>query len=88
MGLHKGTTFKIAGNLTNTNDKICALRKFFVEINTIQYNHTMLGVESVLGNCCIYFTVQGVGKKNFITFCSVSSHQKVGPAIFWRAAEI
>ena len=88
MGLHNVTTCNKAGNLANTNDKICALRKFFVEINTIQYNHTMLGVESVLGNCCIYFTVQGVGKKNFITFCSVSSHQKVGPAIFWRAAEI
>ena len=68
MGLHKGTTFKIAGNLTNTNDKICALRKFFVEINTIQYNHTMLGVESVLRNCCIYFTVQVVGKKPSFPF--------------------
>ena len=70
MGLHNVTTCNKAGNLANTNDKICALRKFFVEINTIQYNHTMLGVESVLGNCCIYLSWQK--KLHYLLFCEQS----------------
>ena len=66
MGLHNVTTCNKAGNLANTNDKICALRKFLVEINTIQYNHTMQG--ALLLYCCIYFTVQGVCKKTSFPF--------------------
>ena len=71
MGLHNVTTCNKAGNLANTNDKICALRKFLVEINTIQYNHTMLG--ALLLYCCIYFTVQGVAKNlHSLLFCEQS----------------
>ena len=64
MDLHEVTTCNLAGNLTNTNDTIFALRKFFVEINTIQYNHTMLG--ALLLYCCIYF--RGVCKKPSVPF--------------------